>query len=237
MILRAIADIATDILDLVYPRLCAACGEEHPPRQGILCPGCQLSLPWTDFHTVRENQVFHRLYGHFPLESGTAMLYFFKDGPVQKILHRIKYQGDKEAAFSLGKYYGSIIASTPIGRSLQDIIPVPLHRSRMHKRGYNQSAWFARGLATALPGVTVREDILLRVKSTRSQTLRGRAERLVNMEGAFVLTDQTVLADRHVLLVDDVMTTGATLESCAAVLLGVPGLRISIATIAIAQNQ
>lgn len=237
MILQAIADIATDILELVYPDLCAACGEEHPPRQGILCPGCQLSLPWTDFHKVRENHVFHRLYGHFPLESGTAMLYFFKDGPVQRMLHRIKYQGDKEAAFSLGKYYGALLAPTSTRSTLQDIIPVPLHRKRMHTRGYNQSAWFARGLATAFPGVVVREDILLRVKSTSTQTIRGRAERLANMDGAFVLTDKNALADRQVLLVDDVMTTGATLESCAAVLLGVPGLRISVATIAIAQHQ
>lgn len=107
----------------------------------------------------------------------------------------------------------------------------------MHTRGYNQSAWFARGLVTSFPGVTVREDILLRVKSTSTQTIRGRAERLANMDGAFVLADKNALAHRHVLLVDDVMTTGATLESCAAVLLGVPGLRISIATIAIAQHQ
>lgn len=232
---QVLAMLADDLLGLVYPRLCAACGKEHPLRGQCLCISCRLTLPLTDYHTVPANGMQRRLEGRFPIEGATAMFYFLKDSPVQELLHRIKYGGQKEAARDLGRHYGYLLREQALYQSVEAIVPVPLHPRREHQRGFNQSAWFGRGLAEAME-VTCLEKALVRIKATRTQTAMNRQARLDNMEGAFHIERPAEISGRHILLVDDVMTTGATLEGCARLLLDLPGVRISLATLAIAQE-
>lgn len=224
-----------DLLDLLYPRLCAACGQQHPPDGSALCIGCEIDLPRTDYHLFMENPVTRRFTGRFALETATAMFYFVKDTPVQDMLHRIKYLGRKEAAWALGRQYGREIKSSALYQTVDVVIPVPLHPHREHQRGYNQSAWWGRGLSEGL-GVEHIERALARVRQTESQTNKSRQARLLNTQDAFVVRKPSRLKGCHILLVDDVMTTGATLEACALPLLEIPGVRISIATLAIAQD-
>lgn len=224
-----------DILDLLYPRLCAACGHQHPPQGFALCIECQIDMPRTDYHLFLENPLTRRFTGRFTLETATSMFYFVKDTPVQDMLHRIKYLGRKEAAWALGRQYGYEISTSGLYQSVDVVVPVPLHPHREHQRGYNQSAWWGRGLSEGL-GVVNIERGLARIRKTDSQTNKSRQARLLNTQDAFVVRKPSRLKGRHILLVDDVMTTGATLEACALPLLGLPGVRVSIATIAIAQD-
>ena len=224
-----------DLLDLLYPRLCSACGVRHPTRDSALCVTCQFELPRTDFHHYPDNPMTRRLKGRFAFISATAMFYFVKDTSVQHLLHRIKYLGRKEAALYLGRHYGRELKELPGYSTIELVVPVPLHSIREHQRGYNQSAWFAKGLAEGL-NVSVSERALSRVRRTETQTHKSRQERLHNTEGAFVVSKGRHIRGRHLLLVDDVMTTGATLEACAIPLLQLPDVTISIVTLAIAQD-
>ncbi len=235
MVIAGLSRLGEAFLDLLYPRLCAACGIHQPIREAALCIRCQLELPRTDYHHFAENPITRRLMGRFPLQSATAMFYFVKDTPIQQLLHRIKYLGQKEAAEALGRQYGRELIELEPYRDIDLVIPVPLHPSREHQRGYNQSAWLARGLADGL-GRPVDERALSRTRKTETQTHKSRQERLFNTEGAFRVRDFRRVVGKHVLLVDDVMTTGATLEACALPLLQVDGVQLSIVTLAIAQD-
>lgn len=233
--LSHIRNVADDLLNLLYPRLCAACGIRHPSRDAALCVTCQFDLPRTDYHLFHDNPITRRLAGRFSLETATAMFYFVKDASVQHLLHRIKYMGRKEAALHLGRQYGRELKEIADYCKVQLVVPVPLHPSREHQRGYNQSAWFARGLAEGLD-IPVRERALARIRKTETQTNKSRQERLHNTEGAFVVRHPGLIKGQHLLLVDDVMTTGATLEACAIPLLQIQDVKLTIVTLAIAQD-
>jgi ComF family protein len=224
-----------DISGLIYPRLCVACSREHPQSGGHLCVSCHLVLPRTDYHLHRENGMMRRLEGRVPLEAAAAMYHFLKESPLQMLLHRIKYQGQYQAAYGLGLDFGRDLAESEHFRSVDYIVPVPLHAERLHMRGYNQSEWLARGIAEAMQKPLSTQN-LWRIRSTRSQTKMGRQQRMANLEGAFQVKNSTPWHHKHLLLVDDVFTTGATMESCAIPLLDIPGVRLSLATLAIAQN-
>jgi ComF family protein len=231
--LRRLRELGEDLAGLVFPDLCAACREEHPPRGQRLCLSCKLSLPLTDHHLVARNGMMLRMEGRAPLVAAAAMCHFVKDSLVQEVLHRIKYRGDREAALELGRLYGQELAGQDAFREVSAVVPVPLHAARLHRRGYNQSAWFGRGVAEGL-GCDSLEDALERVRDTGTQTRKTLAERQANVAAAFRLRDPSALEGRYVLLVDDVFTTGATLEACAAALLQVPGLRLGMVTLAVA---
>lgn len=231
--LRSVRELGQDLLGLVFPDLCAACRVEYPPRGQRVCLDCKLALPLTDHHRVARNGMMLRMEGRVPLEAAAAMCHFHKDSPVQRLLHRIKYGGDREAALEMGRLYGQELVGQEAYREAEVVVPVPLHAARLHQRGYNQSAWFGRGLAAGL-GCTCLEDALERVRATSTQTRKTLAERQANVASAFRLRDPAALEGRYVLLVDDVFTTGATLEACAAELLQVPGLRLGLVTLAVA---
>lgn len=232
---RLIRSAIDDLSDLVYPRLCAGCGIQHPVPPSALCAGCQLDLPRTDYHLHKENPMTRMIRGRFPFDRASAMFYFTKDSGVQHLMHRIKYLGRKEAAWSLGRAYGRDLRASGGYAEIRLVIPVPLHPVREHERGYNQSAWFGRGIAEGL-GVDPLDRALERVRRTETQTHKSRMERLANTEGAFRVRQIRACRGKHVLLVDDVMTTGATLEACALPLLEIPGVRVSLATLAIATD-
>lgn len=217
-----------------YPHLCVSCSTPLPALDAFCCLRCQAALPYTDHHRFRENTFTERFWGRLPLERGVALFHFVKQGRVQQLVHHLKYEGRQDIGYALGRSYGRTLAEAWTDDPPQAIVPVPLHPRKRHRRGYNQAAVFARGLSATLH-LPVREQVLVRTTYATSQTAKGRQERFQNVSAAFRLKHPRRIAGQHLLLVDDVLTTGATLEACAQQLLQAPGVRISMATIAIAQ--
>jgi ComF family protein len=194
---------------------------------------CYGSLSRTGYHHLSDNQTVLRLAGRFPFRHATSFSFFTPNGLLQHLLHRLKYQQRKENGYFLGCQLGYDLQKTDWIQEVDLLAPVPLFPARERKRGYNQSVLIAAGMSEALH-IPVQRDALRRVRNTESQVNKKRPERIKNVASAFAVRQAHVLRDKHVLLIDDVLTTGATLEACAAALLLVPGLSLSIATIGIA---
>jgi ComF family protein len=220
------------LLDLLYPRLCFACNQNTPPDKTFICISCQYKLPETDFHKEKENPFTERFWGRIPLFSGAALYHFVKGGRAQHLIHHFKYRGKKEIGIRIGELYGNYLKDSPLFNCAEVIVPVPLHPKKKHQRGFNQSEMFARGLAKsmAIPYV----NALSRVIQTDTQTQKSRMDRFDNVVEAFRINNHQDIRGKHILLVDDVITTGATLEACSSKLLSIAGTTISMATIAIA---
>ncbi|MGZ3749913.1 MAG: ComF family protein [Mucilaginibacter sp.] len=223
-----------DFVSLLFPELCQACGESLTAGEDLLCTDCRYHLPFTDFHLKPDNMVAQQFWGKINLEAAYAMCYFTKGGKMQQLMHQFKYRGIKKIGNLLGNIAGGQLAKSTAFNSVDLIIPVPLHKSRLRKRGYNQSTCFAEGLSQKL-GAAVMENNLVRTRSTETQTHKSRFSRFENMQQVFVIQNPEALVNKHVLLVDDVVTTGSTLEACGAELLKIQGLKLSIATIACAE--
>lgn len=224
--------IWTDLISLFYPNLCAACGEQAPPHGEVICISCLYKLPKTGFHLQKENAFTARFWGRLPLETGAALFFFAKGSRTQELIHRLKYKNRQEIGVQMGKLYGTELQESEEFRQVDLIVPVPLHPKKEWARGYNQSALFARGLSESLKKPWLRNGLQRKVYA-ESQTQKSRTERLENIAQAFSVGDVAAIQGKHVLLVDDVLTTGATLEACGLRLLEVPEVRISMATLAI----
>jgi ComF family protein len=224
----------TDFVRLLFPQLCHACGVSLVAHEDLICTNCIYNLPYTNFHQQPDNIVARQFWGKVKVDAAYALFYFTKGGKVQQLMHHLKYKNVPAIGNKLGSMAGAQLIQSPYVKPVDAVIPVPLHKSRLRKRGYNQSAHFAEGLALSL-NTKVIIDNLIRTKATATQTKKSRFDRSVNMQDVFAIADANALTDKHILLVDDVVTTGATLEACAAALLAVPGLRLSIATIAYAE--
>lgn len=220
-----------DAFALLFPELCAACNQALVHQERRLCTYCIYNLPITHFHLDRNNLAARQLMVHAPIEAVDSFLYFSSGSNVQRIIHQIKYKNGFATAELLGELYGQQLKETAIFEFCDLIIPVPLHKKRLRSRGYNQSDYFAKGLSNVLNIPTDCKN-LIRVAHNESQTSRSRPERFENVKGIFQLNHPESLTDKHILLVDDVLTTGATLEACSAVLLKTPGVKVSIATLA-----
>ena len=224
-----------DFIGLFYPNLCLACGDNLPPFDEIICLKCQFKLPRTGFHEHLENPFTERFWGRVRIESGAALYYYTKGGKVQQLIHRLKYEHRPQIGYKLGQLYGRQLKEAAAFTEIDAIVPVPLHPRKKHQRGYNQAAEFGRGLAEAMD-VPQFAHALARRSYTSTQTRKSRTERLENVLQAFLVNRPEQVRGRHLLLVDDVMTTGATLEACATRLLEVPDTKLSLATIAIAMD-
>lgn len=228
--------VLQDFIHLFYPELCAACERQLMQQEKHVCLECRLNLPKTGFHLQPANPVEQIFWGRVPLKNAAAYVYFQKEGSVQRLMHHIKYKGRKEVASTLGKWYGKDLKSNPVLASADYIIPVPLHTSKLKSRGYNQSEWFAKGLSESLQ-IPLATHILIRARKSETQTRKSRFMRWENVSEIFQVTDAAFLKHKHVILVDDVVTTGATLESCAqALLTAQPDAFISILTLAFANG-
>ncbi len=223
-----------DFVSLLFPQLCTACGQSLVANEHLICTKCRLTLPRTGFHLQADNIVAQQFWGKIELQSAYALFYFAKGGKVQNLMHHLKYKGIKELGNLAGEMAGSELIRNDVFKTVDVIIPVPLHKKRLRERGYNQSAHFAYGLAKTL-NAAVDEDNLVRVAATETQTHKSRFERFNNMQEIFKIKFPENLKGKHVLLVDDVITTGSTLEACGIQLLQIEGVKLSIATIAYAE--
>ena len=223
-----------DFVSLLFPQLCPACGESLMAGEHIICTDCRFTLPFTNFHLQPDNIVARQFWGKLELEGAYALYFFAKGGKVQSLLHQFKYKGMPQIGVSLGNIAGEQLVKSNIFKTVEVIIPVPLYKKRLKERGYNQSTYFAKGLAQKLNAVVVNGN-LVKVKSTDTQTLKSRFSRFENMQEVFKVIDPEKLKGKHILLVDDVVTTGSTLEACGAQLLKIEGVKLSVATIAYAE--
>ena len=204
-----------DLLGLLYPRLCAACDEPLKRTEHQICLSCDFDLPYTDFHLHQNHPLAKQFWGRVPVNQAMALLYYTKGSRTQHLLHQLKYQNQPEIGILLGKKIGEKLKAN--GSPVQVIIPVPLHPTKERARGYNQSEYLARGIASVLQ-VPVESKLLRRMKATETQTKKDRYTRVENMAQVFKIIKPGILENKHILLVDDVITSGATLEACALVL-------------------
>jgi ComF family protein len=223
-----------DLFALFFPELCAACGRNLFNSERMICTHCIYHLPHTDFHNDPQNRMAKQLWGRIPFIQACAFLYFRKGNKVQNLMHQLKYNKKPEAGKRAGELYGYELKQSDKFIYPELIIPVPLHPSRLKKRGYNQSECIAAGISSVL-GIPVCSDNLSRIENTRTQTRKSRFARYENLKNAFLLKNPNLLINKHILLIDDVMTTGSTLEACSLKLLEIEGLKISVCTIAYAE--
>nr|WP_121270627.1 ComF family protein [Pedobacter schmidteae] len=223
-----------DLIGLLFPNLCCACGAYLYPGEQQLCTKCIYQLPYTDHHLHAENKAARQLWGRVPCNAVMSLLHFKKGSRTQNIIHSLKYKGRKDLGVKLGSMIAAKLQAGTSYKDIDIIIPVPLHPSRESARGYNQSKCIADGISKTL-GLPVDTKCLLRSRSTRSQTKKGRYSRFKNMQTVFSVTNAAHIKGKHILLVDDVITTGATLEACSLVLLKQKIGKLSIATVAFAE--
>jgi competence protein ComFC len=220
-----------DVLSLGFPHQCAACGGKLIRQEKVICTLCLAEMPLTHYSLEKENPVSQVFWGRVPVEGAISLFHFRKQSHFQHLLHQLKYKGRKDVGIELGRQLGFKILSSVEKLGLTMIVPVPLHPKREKKRGYNQADMIARGISEAT-GIPNRNDVILRNVATQTQTKKSRIERWQNVENIFVIKDEKQIKNAHILLVDDVVTTGATLEACAQTLLLHKGVRVSIATLA-----
>lgn len=222
-------EIKDSFLHLLFPHVCDGCGNDILSKESNLCLRCIDALPQTDFEFHPGNPIEKKFYGRLPIEHASASLYFTKESLVQHLIHQVKYKGNKELGIQLGSLMGAALKKS--GRYDADLLlPVPLFPGKEKRRGYNQSTLLCEGIATQL-NIPVLNKAITRPDHTETQTRKGRIERWKNIDGKFMLIDAASLEGKHVLLIDDVITTGATLESCGAELLKAGNVKLSIATL------
>ncbi|MCE8587427.1 ComF family protein [Bacteroides fragilis] len=220
---------------LLFPRCCVVCGSPLSRGEECLCTCCNINLPRTGFHLRKDNPLECLFWGRIPgLKRASSFLFYRKGSDFRRILHLLKYGGYKELGEVMGRYMAAELSSGGFFDGVDMIIPVPLHRKKQKLRGYNQSEWIARGIAS-VTGIPLCAECMIREKNTETQTRKSTFERWENVEGIFRLCDTVHFEGKHVLLVDDVLTTGATTVACASAFAGVSGIRISVLTLAVAE--
>ena len=223
-----------DFVNLCFPDYCLTCQVPLVKGEALICTACLYALPQTTHHQEPDNVVAQRLAGRLPLRYAMALYKFRKSGKVQCLLHHLKYKHKPALGMVLGRRYGVLLKESHLRIAFDLVVPVPLHSSKLRKRGYNQSDFFAKGLAEIL-NIPWSNQYLKRTKKAATQTKKSKLGRLKSVQNAFCVTDVKELYNQHILLVDDVITTGATLEACGLVLLAAGIKELSVATIAVAE--
>lgn len=231
--MKKILGYLEDFLSLFFPELCAACGINLFKNERIICTSCIYNLPQTNFHEDPNNRMARQLWGRFPFVQTIAFLYFRKGSKIQNMMHQLKYRKSPETGIRLGELYAHELTRSDIFKKPDLIIPVPLHPAKFKKRGYNQSECIGQGLTSILE-IPINTKNLVRLENTETQTKKSRYARYENLLGAFEVKEKSELINKHIMLIDDVMTTGATLEACSVLLQQIEGVKISICTIAYA---
>ena len=227
--------IWTDLWKLFFPQCCLVCGKTLLEGEEYLCFHCLSNMPRTRLYLQKDNEMEKELWGKLPIERASAYLYYSKGGDVKRLLTDLKYRGNADLGCFLGRCMTREMLSSGFFQGVDGIIPVPLHPRKQKIRGYNQSIMLANGISS-VTNIPVWNDLLVRTQYTQTQTRKGSYERWLNVKDMFECTSPERLRGKHVLLVDDVFTTGATLVACADAFRQIPGLRFSVLTLALASS-
>jgi ComF family protein len=224
-----------DFLDFLFPQNCACCEQLLVANEEVICTLCRNDLPLTDSHLSNENPVKKLFYGRARIENAMALLVFQKKGITQHLMHSLKYKGNEEVGAVLGNWVAENLKQTRWHSKIEAVVPVPLHKKRLRERGYNQVEGFGKTIASALK-TPFNNKCLIKTHAAKTQVFKNLAARFKNVEHSFRITEKETekakLKGKHILLVDDIITTGATLETCANRLLEIPGTKVSIAAMA-----
>lgn len=228
--------VFTDFLELFFPETCEVCGESLRYSEKIICTNCLSDIPRVYIHNKEHNPLEDLLWGQIPYTKATSFFNYTKKNPYAVLLHNLKYKNQQNIGVFLGEMFAVELQNSGFLEGIDAIVPVPLHKKREHKRGYNQSSAIAKGIAN-ISKIEVLENIVIRKINTKTQTTKSKEERKQNVANIFEVTNQEILKDKHVLLLDDVITTGATCISCAEAILEQGFIKnISIASIGLARN-
>lgn len=232
MISSHFVKISEGLLDLIFPELCPCCNSSRPMNNHVICLRCMADLPFTGHEKYPlENETAMVFWGRVKLEAACSVFYFHTKGKIRGVLHRIKYEGRRDLAVEMGKLMGHYLGKSEYFRSADLIVPVPLHPSRKAERGFNQCDYLAKGLSERL-NIHWTPNAISRTRNNPTQTRLSREKRFENTDSLFAIVDQEKIRAKNLLLIDDVLTTGATLESCIQVLLDGGAASITVATLA-----
>ena len=222
------------VLNLFFPKACAGCNSILLSDEKVICTSCRHEIPLTNHHKTINNEAFNKFYGRIDLEFAAAMLYFHKKGIVQEMIHKLKYKGHQELGVLIGDWYSEELKFSKEIKTIDYIIPVPLHKKRLKERGYNQVTTFGKALSTNL-NIPFNDTILVRNVYSKTQTKKTFLGRSDVVESVFGVNFDESLHYKHFLLLDDVITTGATLEACCREMLKIRGAKVSIVCMAMTQ--
>ena len=223
------------IINLFFPKVCSGCSSFLLSNENVICTVCRHDIPLTNHHLNPENDAFKKFYGRIPVMHTSALFYFHKKGIVQELIHNLKYKGHEEIGAILGEWYAEDLKTIDLLQSVDEIIPVPLHRRKLKERGYNQVTAFGTALSSSL-NIDYNDSILVRNVYSKTQSKKNLLGRTEGIESTFDVVFTEKNHNKHFLLIDDVITTGSTLEACSRALLKIPGAKISIVCMAMAQS-
>lgn len=220
-----------DIFLLFYPKVCLNCENQLNKHEKVLCVACRFDLPLTNFSAQKENILEQVFYGRVPIEYGTALFYYQRKGVIKNLIHALKYNKKQEVGTVLGEWLGKEMKASARCPTFDFIVPVPMHKNKLKRRGYNQVTKFGKALSKIL-NTPYHDTVLLRKLDSNTQTAKSRIDRFENLKEKFYTSTNETFKDKHILLIDDVITTGATIEACVIKLLEAKGIKISIAAMA-----
>ncbi|MDI5886910.1 MULTISPECIES: ComF family protein [Flavobacterium] len=223
------------IINLFFPKVCSGCSSFLLSNENVICTVCRHEIPLTNHHLNPENDAFKKFYGRIPVLHTSALFYFHKKGIVQELIHNLKYKGHEEIGAILGEWYAEDLKTIKLLQSADEIIPVPLHRRKLKERGYNQVTAFGTALSSSL-NIDYNDSLLIRNVYSKTQSKKNLLGRTEGIESTFDVSFTEKDHNKHFLLIDDVITTGSTLEACSRALLKIPGSKISIVCMAMAQS-
>lgn len=218
---------------MFFPKVCCGCHRLLLQNETVFCTLCRHELPLTQYHVDPKNEAVKKFYGKIDIQFAAALLYFNKKGIVQELIHNLKYKGHQEIGTVLGSWYAEDLKGLQLKIPFDAVIPVPLHKRKFKERGYNQVTAFGKEIASGFE-IPFIENVLIRKLYTKTQSKKNLLGRSENIENIFDVEFSESEHNKHFLIVDDVLTTGATLEACSRALLKIPGAKISIICIAMA---
>lgn len=233
--MQTLKKIITSTLHLFYPHLCNGCGTDILSNDSLLCFECFNSLPHTQYAKYENNPIEKIFWGRLPIKAAFAEFYFDKESLIQHLVHQLKYKNNTGIGIYLGEMMGNSINSSNRFEEIDALVPLPLYPDKERKRGYNQAKIICDGISSVTK-IPVLNNIVIRQRFTETQTRKHRTERWQNVSESFAVKDKTSLEGKHILLVDDVITTGATLEACGNCILQIPNTKLSIATLTVASK-
>lgn len=229
-----VTNLFRPLYHLFFPRCCVVCGNRLAESVEGICVGCNINLPRTNYHNKKDNYIERMFWGKMPIERASSYFIYSKGGDYRQILYQLKYNGRKDLGCIMGRMMSEELYSSGFFDGVDVIIPVPLHYGKQKLRGYNQSEFIARGISK-VTHIPVDATSVIRHKHTDTQTRKSVIERWDNVNGIFHLHNPATFHNKHILIVDDVLTTGSTITACADAFAGVDGIRISVLTLAMAE--